>query len=513
MVIRVRNSSSVSTGTAHALVSTNAQTVIIEADGFLSTFDAGAGVFDALRLGGASAWNISVRGTLDSVLGYGLHLINSAAITSTLSVTSTGAIGGGSGGIFADHAINLTNAGYISSDRFTSFGTAVRINATGDYSISNSGSIVGAVDALTGLGIVIEGNGTHTIVNTGLIDALQAIKAELRPGIELVTNSGTIDGFVVLGGGADELNNSGVITRGVSLGSGDDVMTTVGSGVVQGTIGLDDGNDTFNGGAASEHVVDGEGNDTYLLAGGNDIFELLFGVATGDLLDNVQGGAGRDTYDAATLTDVLQVNLDSVIHGGIAASSVVFGANQRDQLSSFEIVRTGSGDDVMYGNASGNQFFGGAGADRLFGLAGNDELHGGDNPGTGADILNGGAGRDQLWGDGGNDVFVFSQVSHSGVTNATRDIIWDFSGAGGSVEDVVNLSAIDANASNGSATNEAFAYLGLFAKFTGTAGELRTLHQGNRTIIEGDVDGDAVADFSIALFDRLVLLAGNDIIL
>jgi hypothetical protein len=39
------------------------------------------------------------------------------------------------------------------------------------------------------------------------------------------------------------------------------------------------------------------------------------------------------------------------------------------------------------------------------------------------------------------------------------------------------------------------------------------LHQGNGTVIEGDVNGDGVADFAISLALRHSLAGGDDIIL
>ena len=87
---------------------------------------------------------------------------------------------------------------------------------------------------------------------------------------------------------------------------------------------------------------------------------------------------------------------------------------------------------------------GGTDEDSLSGGAGNDRLFGED----GADTLIGGAGKDELTGgsfNGGGDGFVdtfrFTAVTDSGLTNATRDTIFDFEDG----TDLIDLSTIDAN--------------------------------------------------------------------
>ncbi len=67
-----------------------------------------------------------------------------------------------------------------------------------------------------------------------------------------------------------------------------------------------------------------------------------------------------------------------------------------------------SGNDVLWGNGSGNALRGGAGGDLLIGNAGNDSLSGESGRdillgGLGSDTLNGGAGDDRLIGGLGND--------------------------------------------------------------------------------------------------------------
>jgi len=62
--------------------------------------------------------------------------------------------------------------------------------------------------------------------------------------------------------------------------------------------------------------------------------------------------------------------------------------------------------------------------------------------------------------------------------------------------DHLDLSAIDASTAHSG--NDAFAFIGE-AAFSNVAGELRVVGSGSDWVIEGDVDGDGIADISIAV--------------
>jgi len=161
---------------------------------------------------------------------------------------------------------------------------------------------------------------------------------------------------------------------------------------------------------------------------------------------------------------------------------------------------TGSShDDVISGNNASNRLEGGFGFDQLFGLGGNDILidgagiGGADNP----DVLDGGAGKDTLTGGADQDEFQFSSPVHSGVGVTKRDVITDFNQ---SELDFIDLHLIDA-ATNipddqefhlvGNGGLDPFTPVGV----AHLAGELRYKYAGGNTIIEGDINGDAKADF------------------
>ena len=88
-------------------------------------------------------------------------------------------------------------------------------------------------------------------------------------------------------------------------------------------------------------------------------------------------------------------------------------------------------------------------------------------------------------------------TADSGVTNATRDVITDVQDG----VDKIDLFFIDANTTNGAATNDAFTFIGTNVAFGGTPGQLRAYWTGSGQIISGDVNGDNVADFAIGVTD------------
>jgi hypothetical protein len=103
-----------------------------------------------------------------------------------------------------------------------------------------------------------------------------------------------------------------------------------------------------------------------------------------------------------------------------------------------------------------------------------------------------------LSGGSGTDYFLYADVKESGLTNTTRDYIEHYD-----ANDLISLAEIDANTKNGAATNDAFVFIGTNKTFDGVAGQLRAYWTANGQIIEGDVNGDAKADFSIEIRDPL----------
>jgi Ca2+-binding RTX toxin-like protein len=140
---------------------------------------------------------------------------------------------------------------------------------------------------------------------------------------------------------------------------------------------------------------------------------------------------------------------------------------------------------------------GGAGKDTLNGRGGDDVLSGR----GGNDKLYGAGGKGLLTGGSGADTFDFNAFGQS-ARGSNRDQIKDFSRAQG---DKIDLVTIDADTSSNSG-NDVFKFIGT-ATFKGGGGELRCAGG----IVQGDVDGDKVADFEIKV--NLATLLKTDFLL
>lgn len=158
--------------------------------------------------------------------------------------------------------------------------------------------------------------------------------------------------------------------------------------------------------------------------------------------------------------------------------------------SAERVIRGEQADDELIGNVLANTLIGRQGNDVLIGDLGNDRIRGG----VGNDLLLGGRGSDTLKGGPGNDRYVFEQASDS--APGLRDRVYFGQG------DRFDLRAIDANINlDGQQT---FQFINN-ASFTGIAGELRA----SRSVLQADLNGDAVADFSVQLHSGIRLSAAN----
>ena len=225
-------------------------------------------------------------------------------------------------------------------------------------------------------------------------------------------------------------------------------------------------------------------------------------------------------------SDFIFANPAAVTIAGTALDDVLFGSRFNDTISGgagFDILLGGLGSDVLNGNAGNDRLVGGEGFDRLnggtesdllegdggadllFGEAGRDFLEGG----RGNDQLRGGAGTDDLHGGLGADRFIFDDGEFGGTSFATADLIEDFFRSDG---DRIDLSLVDARAGG---VDDAFSFIGT-AAFSGVAGELRyQLVDGTtaHTLLQGDVNGDQIADFEISLNGQLTHLQPTDLVL
>jgi len=218
---------------------------------------------------------------------------------------------------------------------------------------------------------------------------------------------------------------------------------------------------------------------------------------------------------AATIYDYFDANnAKGALNYLLSGNDTITGTKYADKLfggAGKDTISGGAGSDTLKGDAGNDTLKGDAGNDKLYGGAGNDTLHGGSGNDTlrgdaGNDKLYGGAGRDTLHGGSGKDTFIFKSVKDSTVGASGRDTIKDFSHEAG---DRIDLKAIDASTKK--AGNQAFKFIEDDA-FHKKAGELRYEKKGGKTFVEGDVDGDGKADFSI-LFDGKIDFVKGDFIL
>jgi Ca2+-binding RTX toxin-like protein len=160
---------------------------------------------------------------------------------------------------------------------------------------------------------------------------------------------------------------------------------------------------------------------------------------------------------------------------------------------------TGAGNINGTGNGAANVITGNVGNNILSGGGGADTINGG----IGNDMIVGGTGNDVMAGDAGNDTFVFNALNESGVGLGNNDLITDFEGAGVVGGDVIDLSAIDANAGVGG--NQAFSFIG-GATFSG-AGQLRVVQLGGDTFIQANTNANTgTIEFELRLTGNHTLL-------
>jgi hypothetical protein len=492
-----------------------------------------------------SSATIKNSGFIDSVND---TIVISEAGTYTIINNASGTIAGGlfaiigdTGGLSTD---KITNAGIISgmvslyggNDSFTNSGEVNgNINlGDGNNAFSNTGVVLGSVlfgsgddkftnsnfitsDLITGAGkdtitnkskgqidFISTGDNDDTVTNSGIVQTNIA----LGSGNNKLTNSGKVGGNIVGGVNNDTIINSGTVSS-ITTDKGDDIVTN--TGTVLAAIMLEDGNDKFNGGAKAEIVFDGNGSDTIKLGGGSDHYTATGADGT-DGIDSIDGGAGVDLYNSFLSATAVSINLDGTNHEiaaygfGLVTKNSASGTKVgNDAIKNIEnVAGSDAAGDLIYGSSVANKLNGWGGADKIAGFGGNDIITGDD----GNDTIIGGTGGDTIFGGTGADDFIFLALNESGVTKATRDSIVDFESG---VDDIV-LTLIDANIVNGSVMNDAFSWMGTNVNFSGVAGQLRAYWTPNGQIIEGDVNGDRKADFSIELLDptHSIVLMGTD---
>lgn len=320
---------------------------------------------------------------------------------------------------------------------------------------------------------------------------------------------------LVGGPGADRLDG------GAGIDLADFLTSTAGIAINLGT------NANQYGDAAGDIIIGVEdviGSNFADALTGDGLANKLLGKSGNDILD---GGTGADTLTGGLGDDIVYVDSSGDIvveYAGEGSDTVMasvtwtLGANVENLTLLGTAAINGTGNElanILTGNAAANTLDGGSGDDFILGSAGNDVLYGRAgldllDGGDGSDVLFGGAGRDDLTGGVGSDRFDFDSAGETLVGSADR--ILDF--VQGS--DRIDLSTIDAKA--GGKKNDAFQFIGS-ADFSGAAGQLHyhlfdfTGTASDYTLIQGDTNGDRIADFEIILTGQLTQMQASDFIL
>jgi serralysin len=211
---------------------------------------------------------------------------------------------------------------------------------------------------------------------------------------------------------------------------------------------------------SGQSFVNGAGGPT---PGGNRVFMTIW------------DGGGTDTYDLSNYGSGVTVDLrpgewtttsttqlanlgDGRIARGNVANALLF---EGDTRSLIENAIGGSGNDTLIANQATNDLTGGAGIDTF-------RWHSAENAGLGAQA----------------------------------DEILDFLRG----TDRIDLAAIDAI--TGTGANDSFTFIGTGA-FTNVAGQLRYQVEGSNVRIQGDVDGNGIADMEIVVDNVTALDSTN----
>jgi hypothetical protein len=437
----------------------------------------------------------------------------------TLTVTTSDNGLSGDGGVKTDTdqvAIRVADDGFINGDGGNNVltGTPQRdiflVQQGGNDTVNglagNDTFYFGA--AFTAADMVNGGDGPDVLVLRGDYSAGVTFGTNGVSNLNSVESISLFSGSLTIYGGnaADRFSyNLTTLDANVEAGA---FLRVNGSGLLAGE------NFTFDGSA--------ETDGTFILFGGKGVDDLTGGAGNDNFIfahdgrfgagDSVDGGAGYDVLYlrgdyvidfndagfAGSLTGIESVGLVSFSDTSQAAG----GDGEFDYDITWNDAMLGAGKSITFNGsrltANETMVFDGSdetdGKFRLFGGAGNDELEGGE----GNDLIFGGLGADELTGNGGSDVFRYQNVAES--TSASRDEIDDFEHG----IDKIDLGRIDARTFE--AGDQAFTFIGS-AAFTGSgnasAGQLRAFQADAATNlwrVEGDIDGDGVADLVIDVY-------------
>jgi hypothetical protein len=262
---------------------------------------------------------------------------------------------------------------------------------------------------------------------------------------------------------------------------------TLGTAAATGLISNDDpgGTGTLSIARAMAQAAEGHEGET----------GLTFAVTrSGDL----SGAAGVDwAVSGGTVAGTVAANAADFAGGRLPSGRLVFAPGQASQLLTVAVAGDAAAElnesfTVTLSNTQAGVALGAASAtgvilnDDFASTAASQTLSGT----AAADLFLLGGGLDAVFGRGGADLFRVLPAA-IGPASDNAATLEDFSRAAG---EAIDLSAIDAIAAT--LADDAFAFIGA-AAFGGIAGQLRWQDEGALRRIQGDVNGDAVADITL----------------
>ena len=407
-----------------------------------------------------------------------------------------------------------------------------KINSLVGNAAANVHDGKGGADTLRGA----RGNDTYVVDNAGdriielagqgadiarisasyTLDAGASVETLIASGNAAISLTGSASANSLVGNAARNTLNGG---RGIDTMSGlagndtyvvdnprDKVIEAVGRGTdtVRTSVSY-----ALDAGASVETLqVQNPGSTAAFSLTGNAFANKIFGNKANNAIngraggDTMQGFAGNDTYTVDNVRDVVVEAAAGGIDRVNSSVTETLAANV-DNLT-----LTGRANINGTGNGLNNFIIGNAGINTISGATGNDLLNGGAND----DVIIGGPGRDTMTGSTGRDRFDFNAAGEIG-NGPTPDVIADFV----HLTDDIDLSTIDANGAL--AGNTAFTFRPAPGTlFTGAPGQLRWFRENpsgtadDRTTIQGDTDGDRVANFEIRLLGLHNLTAADFIL-
>ncbi len=331
----------------------------------------------AVELGGVDSVSVTNSGAILGIGGVAVSATFAGAATGNATVLNSGSVigtaglpalyasavasaGGGGGTVTISNSGTLSGVGGASA-----FGTVVQLDGTAQligFSINNTGTLSARGGTGRGANVIalqVGGTGgvTGQVVNAsgGTVSATGGYaRAVLASGVALdltnagaitatgntaaiavqslgnfnnvVRNSGTITGDILLAGGADRVENAGFITGNVLLGAGDDMFVQRG-GTVSGVVDGGDGADLLQVDASGGGAVAGAGFTNFervqQIGTGNVTYSGAFGVGTIELASGgliVAAGTQLSTTGATTITGTgagVSITNAGTIAGGI----------------------------------------------------------------------------------------------------------------------------------------------------------------------------------------------------